>query len=55
MAVAVAEAVVVGRNGIARERMVVADLSRALDATASILDCEPPPGRLARGNWCGER
>ena len=30
---------VVRRNGIARERMVVADLSRVLDATASILLC----------------
>jgi hypothetical protein len=30
---------VVRRNGMARERMVVADLSRVLDATASILLC----------------
>jgi hypothetical protein len=38
VAVAVALAVaVVRRNGIARERMVAADLSRALEATASIL------------------
>jgi hypothetical protein len=36
LAVAVAVAVV-RRNGIARERMVAADLSRALEATASIL------------------
>ena len=35
---------VVRRNGIARERMVVADLSRVLDATASICSATRPTG-----------